>query len=215
MQWQAAAFFATPVFKLSLQGADKAAAFFDEGLRTGVSPDEKDVQGKLSHYHSRSNVFKAFRELDWLSEQLEHAGNFVYQELMNYKKSGPMKITNAWYNLCQTGGAQPMHNHVNCLLCGTFYLRADENTKLQFEHPLANSSSHPELYDSPSTEPNAHGLKFHQRRAQVGLQTGDCLFWPAHVKHGYTANQTPDRLTLSFNMMPDTLNVDYQVRHDQ
>lgn len=214
MQWQAAAFFATPVFKLSLSGADRAAAFFESHLKDKVHEDEKYVQGELSHYHSRSNVFKSYPDLDWLQDQLEQAGTFVYRELMNYRKSGPMKTTNAWYNLCEVGGAQPMHNHVNCLLCGTFYLRADKNTKLQFEHPLANSSSHPELYDAPDTSPNPHGLKFHQRHAQVGLETGDCLFWPAHIKHGYTSNKTPGRLTLSFNLMPDTLNIDYQVRTD-
>lgn len=214
MEWQAASFFATPVFKLRLPDTERAVAFFEDTLQDQVSEDETYVQGELSHYHSRSNVFKAYPELDWLREQLESAGTLVYQDLMNYRKSGPMRMTNAWFNLCGLGGTQPMHNHVNCLLCGTYYLRADNNTKLQFEHPLANTSSHAELYDKPDEAPNPHGLKFHQRHAQVGLQTGDCLFWPSHIKHGYTANKTPGRLTLSFNMMPETLNVDYQVRTD-
>ncbi len=212
MEWQAATFFESPVFKFQFANTQDAKDFFFEKIRHEVNDTERYEQGELSHYHSRSNVFNTYPELKALGDQLERAGTFVYQQLLNYQDSGPLKMTNAWYNLCEVGGTQPMHNHVNCLLCGTIYLHADPNTKIQFEHPQANPASHAELYDRPSDQPNQFGLKFHQRIAQIGLKTGDCLFWPAHLKHGYSKNQTPGRLTLSFNLMPETLNVDYQVR---
>ncbi len=212
MEWQAAPIFASPVFKLKINGAAAARDVFRTKLQDGASDDIRDEQGALSHYHSRNNIFEEVPELAKLGEALTKAGNFVYHELMNFKDSGPLHVTNAWINLCELGGVQPMHNHANCLLCGTFYLHADANTKLSFEHPQFAPSAYTELYDKPSDSPNAHGLKFHQRTAQFGVEAGECLFWPSNLRHGYGANQTPGRLSLSFNMMPDKLNVDYKLR---
>lgn len=214
MQWQAAALFATPVFKLAMNDADRAKSFFDDQIRDQPLDTARDKQGALTHFHSRSNVFEVYKELAWLGEQLEKAGNLVYRDLMNYKKSGPMRITNAWFNLCGVGGNQPTHNHVNCLLCGTFYLHADAETKIIFHHPQKNPSYHAELFDSPDDSDNAHGLRFHLRESQIDVKTGDCLFWPSALKHGYSNNKTPNRLSLSFNMMPEKLNVDYQLSSD-
>ena len=211
MQWQAASLFATPVFKLSMDHADRAKDFFDNHIRHQTDKDVFDQQGKLSHYHSQKNVFDVFKELSWLKEQLEEGGNLVYQELLNHKKSGPMKITNAWFNLCQPGGSQPAHNHVNCLLCGTFYLHTDKETKIMFHHPQKNASHHPELFDAPTNDRNEHGLRFHMQESKVDVNTGECLYWPSQLKHGYSENNTPDRLSLSFNLMPEKLNFDYQV----
>ena len=210
MEWQAAPVFASPVFKIKINGAAAAREVFLAKIKDTASEDVRDVQGALSHYHTRTNVFEQVAELADLKKMLTEAGSFVYHDLMNFKKSGPLRMTNAWINLCELGGVQPMHNHANCLLCGTLYLHADAKTKLSFEHPQFAPSAYAELYDKPSDSPNAHGLKFHQRIAQFGVQSGDCLFWPSHLRHGYTTNQTPGRLSLSFNMMPETLNVDYQ-----
>jgi len=210
VQWEAAPLFAIPVFKLRISEVDFYTKFFQEKIQNRIF-SEKDEKGQLSHYFSRTNVFSEFSKLSDLETELTQKGNFVYKELMNYKKSGALRITNAWFNHCELGGSQSPHNHVNCLLCGTFYLRADQNTHLRFYHPLSNPSAHSELYDAPDTEPNVHGLRFHYREAKIKVSNGDCLFWPSFLRHGYQNNETPGRLTLSFNMMPDRLNVDYQL----
>lgn len=210
MPWEAATLFATPVFKFSMGDMTRLSQFFRETIQADAG-DERDAQGGLSHYFSRHNVFEKYPELATLQSQLLQMANFTYRDLMHYQKSGDMNFTNAWFNLCDIGGRQPAHNHVNCLLCGTLYLEADENTHLDFYHPLNNSSSHSELYDRAADDlPNAHGLKFHKREARIFVKAGDCLFWPSWLKHGYPSNQTAGRLSLSFNMMPDKLNVDYQ-----
>ncbi len=210
MQWEAASLFATPVFKFSMGDMQNLVKFFHETIKNDVG-DERDAQGALSHYFSRFNVFEKYAEFSSLQSKLSQMGGFVYRDLMHYQKSGDLYFTNAWLNLCEIGGSQPAHNHVNCLLCGTLYLHADENTHLNFYHPLNNSSFHSELYDRAADDvPNAHGLKFHRREAKISVKSGDCLFWPSWLKHGYSDNKTAGRLSLSFNMMPDKLNVDYQ-----
>lgn len=210
MEWQAAPLFATPVFKLPISGVQATRKIFEDQLKDTQDKEIKDQQGALSHFHSRENVFERLPALGDLGDRLQKAGDFVYRDLLNYSDSGPLKITNAWFNLCDIGGAQPMHNHVNCLLCGTLYIHADEHTRLQFEHPQSSPSQHAELYDSPANTQNKHGLKFHQRVAQIPVSTGDCLFWPSRLRHGYKDNKTPGRLTLSFNMIPTVLNAGYQ-----
>ncbi len=210
MQWEAASLFATPVFKFSMGDMQNLTEFFHNTIKNEVG-DERDAQGELSHYFSRYNVFEKYSELAALQSQLTQMGSFVYRDLMHHQKSGELYFTNAWFNLCEIGGSQPAHNHVNCLLCGTLYLHADDMTHLNFYHPLNNSSFHSELYDRAADDmPNKHGLKFHRREAKISVKSGDCLFWPSWLKHGYHDNQTPGRLSLSFNMMPDKLNVDYQ-----
>lgn len=204
MNWKSLGLFATPLINIQLENAEKAKAFFYEKIHKNTG------NHKLVHFHSAQNVFDIYPELSWLKRDIENAANFAYQELLNYKHSGPMQITSAWFNLCDVGGNQIKHSHANNLLSGTFYLNADENSELEFYHPLSGDSLHPELYDEPAQSANNFGLKYHFREVNVAVKTGDCLFWPSQLRHGYKNNKTPQRLTLSFNLMPEKLNTTYQ-----
>ena len=208
MQWEAAPLFATPLFKLRIGDTDAVRHYFHDRIKGET--DARDDRGVLSHYHSRGGLFERHPDLSPLRDTLEMAGSFVYRELMNYADSGPMRLTQAWFNLCEPGGSQPVHAHTNALLCGTLYLHADEATHLDFHHPADLPTAQPELHDVASDAPNAHGLSFHKRRSRIRVATGDCLFWPAPLRHGYSDNRTPGRLTLSFNMVPSAFNLDYQ-----
>ena len=208
MQWEAAPLFATPLFKLPIANTAPVRRYFHD--RVACEAEARDMRGALSHFHSRGGLFARHPDLLPLRDTLEAAGSFVYRELMNYTESGPMRVTQAWFNLCGAGGSQPAHAHTNALLCGTLYLHADADTHLDFFHPADAPTMHAELHDVPSDTPNPHGLSFHKRRSRIRVETGDCLFWPAQLRHGYSDNRTPDRLTLSFNMVPRAFNLDYQ-----
>ncbi len=210
MKWEVAPLFAVPVFKFSVPDTDRVTKFFNTHISKAVDED-RDQQGHLSHYYSRQNVLAKFDALKTVEQNLRKAANYTYKELMNYSESGDLEIINAWFNLCEVGGSQPAHNHANSLLSGTLYLNTDEFTALDFYHPVSSSSYHAELYDKPADKANPHGLKFHQRQARIRVKNGDCLFWPSHLKHGYQNNQTSGRLTLSFNLMPSLLNLDYSL----
>jgi len=206
MKWSSMGLFPTPLIKIEVSDYEKLAQFFDET----IAPDFKS-EHLLSHFHSDNNVFKLYPELDEFQKKLEASATFVYQDLLNHRKEGSLSITNAWFNLCEVGGSQVSHSHSNCLLSGTLYLHTDENSNIEFYHPLSTQSLHPELYDEPDSRHNDKGLSFHKRTTIVHVSNGDCLFWPSQLKHGYQNNQTPKRLTLSFNMMPTSLNSVYQI----
>ena len=212
MQWQSLSLFATPVIKIQIPGYLQARDFFFERINQQVDAAKlRKEHNHITHYFSESNVFKAFPELAWLSDELEKAGTFAYCELLNYRKSRDLKLTNAWFNLCDVGGVQNRHSHANCRLSGTLYLNTDDNTRIRFMHPLSTSSMHTEIYDQPSEDDNPYGLGFHFPFVDVAVQAGDCLFWPSQLHHGYDTNKTPNRLSLSFNLMPQHMNTIYQI----
>lgn len=205
MKWNSLGLFATPLIKMPIEEYELAKDFFYRRLYN------KDTDKGLSHYHSFENVFDIYDELNQVRENIEESATFAYQKLLNYKKSGPMKITSAWFNLCQIGASQNKHSHANSLISGTLYLHADKHSEIVFHHPLSTDSLHPELYDEPDLSRNEFGLKYHFKETAVAVSSGDCLFWPSQLRHGYSNNKTPNRLTLSFNLMPTRLNTTYQL----
>ena len=43
---------------------------------------------------------------------------------------------------------------------------------------------------------------FSQPRAAVKPMEGDLLLWESHIRHGYSENRSPNRMSLSVNMIP-------------
>ncbi|HWA00213.1 MAG TPA: putative 2OG-Fe(II) oxygenase [Caulobacterales bacterium] len=211
--WKAVSLFATPVVAVEMGDVSGVRDFFYARIKDQVvdAKQRRQTSGQITHYHSGANVFEIYPELTPLGERLEEAGSFVYRDLLNYKRSGRMRIKGAWFNLCDLGGTQPRHNHANCLLSGTLYLHADEHTAISFHSPQSIFSTHAELHDQPDEGPNTHGLTFHYQHAAVPVRSGDCLFWPSPILHSYEDNKTPARLTLSFNLLPERLNSLYQL----
>ncbi len=214
MEWNSKGLFATPLIRISINDIEWVKDFFYQNIHSNEETATKNSNNatvaKLKHYHSFENVFTLYDGLEPLRKKIEEAGTFAYQSLLNYTHSGPMKITNAWFNLCNVGGSQIKHSHANNLLSGTLYLHTDQHSNIEFYHPLTTDSLHAELYDEPDYSPNDYGLKYHLREIKIPVNTGDCLFWPSQLRHGYKNNLTPQRLSLSFNMMPSQLNTTYQ-----
>jgi len=206
MNHQTIGLFAQPVTRIDLD-IDGVAKFFDTVVKSNGGSTNIDGgygdQG-LVHYHNTENVFKVYDELAELGDRITEAANFVYTEVMNCQSD--LFITNAWFNECEIGSSQFMHNHCNSVLSGTLYLRTDENTDIQFQRP-GSSEVQNILEDSPDTDrDNKYGYNFHFPTCTFNVGNGVCLFWPSYMKHGYHNNQTPNRLSLSFNLMPKSFN---------
>jgi len=163
----------------------------------------------LLHYHNDSNVFEIYDELKEFGNEIHKTANFVYQNILNHQNT--VSITNAWFNECELGGFQFMHNHCNAVLCGTLYLVADQNTCIDFQSPFGLSETSSTLFDKPSHRQNEFGYYYHSDMTTFNVVQGDCLFWQSYIKHGYPPNKTPNRLSLSFNLMPDKVNSYYKI----
>lgn len=161
--------------------------------------------GDLTHYHNNSNVFTIYPELEELHNSILESANFVYRKVMNKKSN--LFITNAWFNQCGLNGYQFTHNHTNSVLSGTLYIRTDENTNIEFESSYGDCSFANSLSDNSDLDTeNEYGYNFHMNKCFVYVSDGTCLFWPSYMKHGYFNNKTPNRLSLSFNLMPTSVN---------
>ena len=206
MNHQTIGLFASPVTRIDME-IDGVAKFFDTVIKVNGGKSNQDRghgDTGLVHYHNTENVFKVYDELSDLGDRIVDAANFVYTEVMNGQSD--LFITNAWFNECSVGSSQFMHTHGNSVLSGTLYLRTDENSCIQFQRP-GSSEVQNILEDSPDTErDNKYGYNFHFHNCTFNVANGVCLFWPSYMKHGYHNNQTPNRLSLSFNLMPKSFN---------
>jgi len=211
MQYQIANLYCQPVtlFKVNVEGV---AEFFETVIKPKFPNQEREThsQGNLANYHNEENIFEIYDELKPLKKELLDAAHFVYQEILNYDNE--LRFTNAWINECGIGGYQDNHNHCNSVLSGTVYLRTDENTNIVFPNQHYSSNIVPHISNDPNQEKeNKYGYYYHKSTATFHVSDGDCMIWPSQLPHGYRNNQTPGRLSLSFNLFPTKLNCLYQV----
>lgn len=212
MQHQVIPLFALPVTRLTLDHTG-IGQFFDDVVKTSQGRSNIDGTTKyktpLQHYHNEANVFELYEQLQDLGDRVLDAARFVYRDVMNHESD--LRVTNAWFNECGVGGRQYMHNHCNSVLSGTLYLRVDENSYLQYQTPYGMNDFGNLLLDEPNTKrPNRFGYGHHFNTVTIPVKSGECLFWPSHLRHGYTENLTPGRLTLSFNFLPTEFNCVYK-----
>ena len=209
MKHETIGLFASPVTRVDIE-VNGVANFFDtvvkpnESIRT-VNQEIEVGDSGLMHYHNNDNVFKVYDELKPLADEILRAANFVYYDVMNH--TSKLFLTNAWFNECEVGSNQFMHTHANSVLSGTLYLRTDEHTYISFESPLGHTEVANHLSDQTDTfRENKFGYNYHYSYCNITVGNGVCLFWPSFIKHGYQNNQTPNRLSLSFNLMPESFN---------
>jgi uncharacterized protein (TIGR02466 family) len=103
-------------------------------------------------------------------------------------------IAQCWINDCSKGGSQPPHNHMNSLISGTYFVN--------FIHEI-----HAPLTFGESTIMGTPYLKLHggESVAHIEPYEGTLLLWESHIKHGYQSNNTDKRISISFNVIPETL----------
>lgn len=198
-----------PVTSLQVN-VDGIADFFENKIKPNVKGSSESISQKyITNYCNNENVFKLYDELKPLGQEILNACNFVYQEILNYDSD--LRFTNVWINECEVGGGQAFHNHCNSVLSGTVYLRTDEHTNIQFHNRFQTSDVVCQLTDNPNQKKeNKFGYYYHNDTAKFIVQTGYCMIWPSYLVHGYDNNQTPSRLSLSFNTLPNNLNCLYK-----
>jgi uncharacterized protein (TIGR02466 family) len=107
---------------------------------------------------------------------------------------GDVIITRCWINDCSKGGSQPPHGHGNSLISGTYYVNfiPAMHAPLTFSKPIIRGTPYLKLDGGESV-------------AHIKPYEGNLLLWESHNPHEYHSNNTDKRISISFNVIPETL----------
>jgi uncharacterized protein (TIGR02466 family) len=111
-------------------------------------------------------------------------------------------VKEMWTNMLETGGSQTLHAHANSFASGVFYL----------------TQSHPSCRTVFVRAPGGLDFQFrnHTRTAAMGpynagkyvlpqADPGDLVLFPSYLYHEVPRNQGEQRITVSFNAIPESL----------
>lgn len=148
------------------------------------------------------DAFSAIREV--VMPQVRSFGMHLFGEELDWM------ITGVWVNRLQTGGQQAMHVHANSFISGVVYLTdSHPSANLMFQRPSANGS-----FVFSNFNPDSSVTPYNADRWQMpAIGTGDLVLFPSHLMHGVPENRGGERISLSFNAVPDRLNSwGYEIR---
>lgn len=119
-------------------------------------------------------------------------------------KCDSVVVTDCWLNKCDYAGFQFMHCHSNSFISGTYYVNFEtgKHPHLGFQFPGgvpgAMSKPYLELTESKQTKYNSTG-------AILPNGEGDLLLWQSNLLHGYENSHADNRVSISFNVLPEVL----------
>jgi hypothetical protein len=107
-------------------------------------------------------------------------------------------ISDAYIELANKGAIYAPHEHSNCLFSGTMFINYDvkQHSYLKFKRNVM-SQMFPVMM-----LPFQQMTAFNLQEATVPYAQGDVLIYPSNLTHGYESNQSDERITLTFNVIP-------------
>ena len=146
----------------------------------------------------KDSFFKHFTDTG-LEQFFCDAAFHFHTDVLGLMIQSEYRVVDAWVNHCASGG-QPFHAHVNSFLSGTFYLDHDADAApIEFVNPRLAHQIEPAISFTPD---HSRATVFSQPTALIKPQPGDLILWESHIRHGYNDNKSPNRLSLSMNMIP-------------
>ena len=114
-----------------------------------------------------------------------------------------LQVISSWINTAQVGGSQHPHSHENSWISGTYYLHFQEgHSPIKFWRPSAHGQPNGPYF---SLMRSAHQTVFNTDEIAITPTAGTLLLWPSHLLHGYDENRLNERITLSFNLLPNRI----------
>jgi len=185
--------------------------FYNE-VRPKLNYRNRSCRGGITNWYNDTSIFAHYPKLAPVKEELTEMLNHAYNEILHHQTD--VFITNAWFNEADLQSTQGFHNHVNSLLSGTLYVHADEYTFLDFQNPFDTLPGvMPTIQDKPNLRvKNKHGYSYHLPYTRFKPENGDVLIWNSYLIHGYQENETPNRVSMSFNSFAAQVNNLYQIK---
>jgi len=140
---------------------------------------------------------KLFQEIaELVGPKLVDFGVLLFGEKLRWT------VKEMWTNMLEKGGNQTLHSHANSFVSGIIYLTPSHPAcRTVFMRPLGGSD---------------FSFRHHTRSAAMGpfnagkyvlpdAEPGDLVLFPSYLYHEVPRNQGEQRITVSFNAIPDSL----------
>ena len=140
---------------------------------------------------------KLFQEIaELVGPKLVDFGVLLFGEKLRWT------VKEMWTNMLEKGGNQTLHSHANSFVSGIIYLTPSHPAcRTVFMRPLGGSD---------------FSFCHHTRSAAMGpfnagkyvlpeAEPGDLVLFPSYLYHEVPRNQGEQRITVSFNAIPDSL----------
>ena len=140
---------------------------------------------------------KLFQEIaELVGPKLVDFGVLLFGEKLRWT------VKEMWTNMLERGGSQTLHSHANSFVSGIIYLTPSHPAcRTVFMRPLGGSD---------------FSFRHHTRSAAMGpfnagkyvlpeAEPGDLVLFPSYLYHEVPRNRGEQRITVSFNAIPDSL----------
>lgn len=185
--------FMTPVTKLSLKD------HVDDVLKWMRNEDFVDIGDRKALCHNVQQVGETNKILDdipSLKASLLEAARKHNESGLSYASN--FAISDCYVELAHKGAIYAPHEHSNCLFSGTFFVNynSQAHSYLKFKRNVV-SNMYPVMM-----LPYEQMTAFNLQEATIPYSNGDVVIYPSNLTHGYESNQSDERITLTFNVIP-------------
>ena len=154
---------------------------------------------------SNQNLFQSFPILNELKHDLKRV-IIAYIQKIGYVCE-EIVINSAWLNNSQKDSTLNYHFHSNSYVSANYFVNFDPkvHSSLTFENDRVTKQRIPNgpIIDIQKSEKKTI---YTARNIALDIKEGQIIVWRSHQAHGYyIPNKGSDRMTLSLNSMPKTL----------
>ena len=107
------------------------------------------------------------------------------------------KITQSWLNVYEPSAFNPIHQHVNSIISGVFYINCLELPNNETDGICFHRHHLFQDIGLPATNPT----EFSSKGCRIPVVTGDLILFPSSLNHSVELNETTNqtRISLAFN----------------
>lgn len=158
----------------------------------------QDTQSTLTHYYQGSHSLLDLEEFQEFHQWINKCSLNYIKNTLGFECTENLIVTGCWLNKCDSNGFQELHNHANSLVSGTYFVNLREgHAPIRFVNPLT-----PTPYNVNSailTLPR----RILTNEIEMPKREGTLLLWESHLNHYYRQNNADNRLSISFNVVPE------------
>lgn len=163
------------------------------------SSDLKEKHGREAICHNITQVGdnnECLLALPHIGEMLIQAVNQHNDNAHKYNTN--FAIQDSYLEIADQQAIYAPHEHSNCLFSLTYFINynPDQHAYLKWRRNVASNFYPIMQFDSTELTP------YNMTEATFTINEGDVIIYPSNITHGFDSNQTPERITITAQIVP-------------